>query len=220
MKADWFHISGAGRSGTSLMTGLIDAHPRCTVIPETLSKSLLHSGEGAPSERIARYMAACADAANEAAPLLWGHKSPTEHIEPMGRDGLLEYIEATKHIPCVFMLRDGRTCVASKMRRKGIPLQRALELWQFSIWHLGRLRDLGGPLLVVKYEDLVTNPAEELQRVCAFLGIEYEDAMLAGTASEKMQLGYRRAGFDAPAAIGPEQAWFSHIAEDLAALGY
>lgn len=215
-----FHISGAGRSGTSLMTGLIDAHPRCTVVPETLSKTLLHSGEGEPSARIAAYLAACESAATEAAPLIWGHKSPTEHVYPMGRDGALAYIEATKNIPCIFMLRDGRTCVVSKMRRKNAPLERAIELWKYSIWYLQRLREAGGPLLVVKYEDLVGDPAEELQRVCSFLGIEYEPVMMSGTTSEKMQVAYRRAGFDPPAPVGPEQDWFVALQPELQAVGY
>lgn len=215
-----FHISGAGRSGTSLMTGLIDAHPRCTVVPETLSKTLLHSGEGAPRERIVRYLEACEIAAAEAAPLLWGHKSPTEHVFPMGRDGALEFIEATKHIPCIFMLRDGRTCVVSKMRRKNAPLERAIELWKYSIWYLQRLREAGGPLLVVKYEALVADPISELQRVCSFLGRTYDDVMLSGTTSEKMQVAYRRAGFDPPAPVGPEQDWFVTLQPELQAVGY
>lgn len=220
MTARWFHIGGAGRSGTSLMTGLIDAHPSCTVVPETLSKSLLHSGEGEPRERIARYLEACDGAAREAAPLLWGHKSPTEHVLPLGEDGALQFLEATKNIPCVFMLRDGRTCVVSKMRRKGLPLEKAIALWKYSVWYLERLRETGCPLLVVKYEDLVADPVKELRRVSGFLGIEYDERMLAGTTSEKMQPAYRRAGFDPPAEVGPSQEWFASLQPELIVCGY
>jgi len=36
----------------------------------------------------------------------------------------------------------------------------------------------GYPVLAISYERLVTQPEEQLRRVCAFMGIEFRDEML------------------------------------------
>lgn len=215
-----FQVIGAGRSGTTLLASLIDAHPRCVALLEKLSRQHLYDAQSAPSERIEAFLAACEQEASVHEGLLWGHKTTTEHTGKLGEAGSIEFVRALSATPTIFIVRDGRTCVPSKMRRGKVSLDRAIELWKFSVWLLARFREAGGPLLVLKYEDLVTNAPRELAKVCAFLGVDYDDVMLSGTTNDKMQPVYRREGFDLPAAIGPAQSWFAEIANELAELGY
>ncbi len=52
-------------------------------------------------------------------------------------------------------------------------------------------------VLLVRYEDLVTEPAEQLQRVSDFLGMEYDDEMLAVERTDTSKLQH--------------QDWFSNL---------
>ena len=72
---------------------------------------------------------------------------------------------------------------------------------------------------VLKYEALVRDPASELTRVVEFLGFEYEPGMLAGVNSEKLQIEYRREGFDI-VDLGEDPPWVNEIAPELKSLGY
>lgn len=48
-----------------------------------------------------------------------------------------------------------------------------------------------GDVLLVRYEDLVTQPAEQLQRVSAFLGMRYDDDMLAVEKTDTSKLQHQ-----------------------------
>ena len=85
------HIIGAGRGGTSLVTGLIDAHPLCEIIPEAFSISYLMGQQWTPAEseenpavrvplRIDNFMTACREGAMRSQSPHWGHKTTTEQI--------------------------------------------------------------------------------------------------------------------------------------------
>lgn len=53
------------------------------------------------------------------------------------------------------------------------------QLWLDALSLVGRFKRLYGPkLLEVRYEDLVREPQAVLSRICAFLGLEFEPAML------------------------------------------
>lgn len=87
----------------------------------------------------------------------------------------------------VFQVRDPRDYLLSAAERKegrwrikfGSRLH-ALEIWRddqlggLTAWaHLGPER-----VFFQRYEDLITRPAEVLTALCAFLGVEFEEAML------------------------------------------
>ena len=120
----------------------------------------------------------------------------------------------------VHMLRDPRAIYVSDLRRRrqvpgSVPYRilnripgglAAVLLVQTTLaWldSVGRLRDNGrrfpGRYLVVRFEDLVTAPRETVQRLCAFVGIPFEEPMLDRVVeSHGHALGSR--GFDAAAA--------------------
>ena len=101
-------------------------------------------------------------------------------------------------------------------------------VWAESIWRFRRnRRRYGDRYLGVRFEDLVAEPDHEVQRICRFLGVAFEPAMLAQlVVSWGQRLGER--GIDRGAAdrwrdsIGPLaerwlRAWFGPT---LRSLGY
>ena len=89
----------------------------------------------------------------------------------------------------VYHVRDARDMAATWRRlQKKLPrlpkaagVQTAAPIWQSdqagSIKVLSYLRDSGRGLLV-HFEDLVTKPEEQAQRICEFLGVPYSQKML------------------------------------------
>lgn len=189
-----FQIIGAGRGGTSLMAGLIDAHPGCTVAFETHSLRHLIDAARPASERIQAYLNACTEEALLTPAQIWGHKTTTEQIRALGPAGVDDFLLRTANIPAIFIRRERDACVASKMKRANVPFDKAVAAWKFSIELMERLPEGS---LIVRFEDLVCGPELQLRRVCDFLGVEFMAQMLEGTASEKMLPEYRRDGFGA-----------------------
>lgn len=81
----------------------------------------------------------------------------------------------------IYMMRDPRdTCASSKISLAGYTLDRAIRDWEKSLLHgllakmfLGRNR-----FMLLKYEDLVRNPARQLARICNFLNVEFNECMI------------------------------------------
>ena len=155
-----------------------------------------------------------------------GEKTPA-HIRWV--DELLEWYPSAK---VVHMIRDPRAIYVSELKRRrerpeSIPyrwLVRAPALLRMfvlaeTVWawadSVARYRDLRvrhpESYLDVRFERLVADPLPQLQRLCGFLGVAFEPAMLRQkVVSEGARLG--DTGFDAGAAdrwrerIGPWEA--------------
>jgi hypothetical protein len=96
------------------------------------------------------------------------------------------------HLPIIFRLfpdaqvinivRDGRACVASLKRmpwwQEGVI--GGMTRWVQSMRKAAEAREKLRPdqYYELRYEDLVANPRPELERICAFLGEEFDEAML------------------------------------------
>jgi hypothetical protein len=148
----------------------------------------------------------------------------------------------------VHMLRDPRGIYVSDVRRRrlepGSLPYRLLALvspalaWVLLVqttvaWHRSftrmrlNARRHPGRYLVVRFEDLVINPESEIRRVCTFLGVDFEDAML-----ERIVVSYGHAlgmaGFDAHAAerwrqqiSRPANRWFRlWLGKPMRSVGY
>ena len=207
-----FFVVGAGRGGTSLLAALLDAHPDLRVGFEFESVSCLKGEAMSIDEREARATIArdrlrvfaerCGLEAGRYRRRLWGNKITTEQIA-----GLEDHNRANPDRPLdvlqllfreqfpdtkvVFILRDGRTCVRSKVRRTGQSVEVACERWRYSVQVLEYLRTCESDLHELKYEDLVADPDVVLCRVCQFLGVTVHPGMLKGTASSRLRPEYR-----------------------------
>lgn len=222
-----FHIIGAGRGGTSLLAGLIDAHRQCQVVFEKYSVMYLMGRQDTeaercqnPKDRKARrmdnFLRACDEHVAKYPGLICGHKSTTEQIK--GLDFFGEQSHQPDHVDTscsledigtvdyfagrisnkkvIFILRDGRTCVQSKVNRSGQSLQEAIKRWKFCVYVLNRLKNICPDFYLIKFEELIKYPEDKLKDICDFLGIEYDSRMLEGTSNPKMLKEYRRPDFD------------------------
>ncbi len=171
-------ISGAGRGGTSLLAGLLGYHPDLDVRFESHMNDLLGqvptSAENVAT-RLAAFRSGC-ELLAASSEKIWGNKVTTEQIGALtGKpfdgaaiDLFYNYHRDLKHI---FILRDGRTCVRSKVARTGQSIETACARWLYStkIFHYFESGRVNGT--TVKFEDLLVDPVAELKRICNFLGI-------------------------------------------------
>ena len=99
---------------------------------------------------------------------------------------------------CALILaRDYRAVVYSKMKR-GHSLEAAAIGWRKKMTQIEALTgDLPpGRKYRLKYEDLCDNPAQELTRICAFLGLAFSPVMLARPTDDIHHIGGSPSKFD------------------------
>jgi hypothetical protein len=158
-----------------------------------------------------------------------GEKTPA-HIRQA--DILLAWFPAGR---IVHMMRDPRAIYVSELRRRrqspgslpyrilrripgALPLVILAQVtlaWSEASWRGGRaMRRHPGRYLIVRFEDLVSRPEEEVRAISTFLGLEFEPGTLEQeVVSQGTRLG--EAGFDSHAASrwrsslpGWVDAWF------------
>lgn len=80
----------------------------------------------------------------------------------------------------VFLVRDGRAVVNSRLRKTpDEPLERTIERWQTRIRQTRLLvAERPADSTLVRYEELVTEPEAVVRRLATFLGLDYDEAML------------------------------------------
>jgi len=106
----------------------------------------------------------------------WGDKRPN-YIQDL--DVVLELFPDAQ---IIHMIRDGRDCVASLKRMKwwtfGYPA--SVYKWAHAIDTGLQARERLRPdqYHEIRYEDLVTDPAVHLQKLCAFLDEDFDETML------------------------------------------
>ena len=208
-----FLIVGAGRGGTSLLAALLDHHGALEVGFERFAVDLL-MGKKVRSNprtiyrtRVDAFLGACIQEAGRCRDRIWGNKITTEQLfgledhNTANPDEPLDVLENFFNIDLsgirvLFILRDGRTCVRSKMARTGQTLELACDRWLYSVTVYRFLKSRRDRSLCIKFEDLLQNPVEISNDICRFLGIGYRDSMLAGVGSDKMLPEYRQTSFD------------------------
>jgi hypothetical protein len=200
-----FLIIGAGRGGTSLLAGLLDYHTQVEVAFELFATDYLMGQQLTNQEtdifqqRVTAFIHGCQQTAQASSKPIWANKITTEQIASLesynqsALDSLFN--QYLKNIKVIFILRDGRSCVNSKVQRTGQPMQTACERWLYSVkcyqFFLQRSNSL-----CIKFEDLLYQPKTVLNQVCDFLNIAYQDAMLAGISNNKMLPDYQNSCFD------------------------
>lgn len=103
----------------------------------------------------------------------WGDKSPINTF-------YLRWISKTyPRAKYIHMLRDGRDVVASAVER-GRDVKSAVHRWNYGTRECLKLANEVGSerFLVVRYEELVSEPVSTLCSVCSFLGLDYKSRML------------------------------------------
>ena len=192
-------LIGAGRGGTSLLASMLDYHPSISVgferfafdflLGEKLAKEVHGDIEG----RLSAFDEACKQEAVKGESY-WGNKITTEQIMALVNcdgaswDSVPERFvsEVVRNQRVVFIVRDGRYCVQSKMERAGLSYEEALARWKDSVWLLNSFKEAGVKIHECRYEDLLKSPDLVLTGICRFLGQSFDPAMLKGTANPMM----------------------------------
>jgi hypothetical protein len=204
-------VVGVGRSGTTLLRLMLDAHPELTIPPEThFVPELIRAADkrGASPERIAEIMISqrqWADFGLDADEL----RGRLAVLEPLDAAGALRafyglyavradkprwgdktpiYVEHMREIEAalpearfVHLIRDGRDVALSRIRRaldEPPPAGRIARNWKRRIGAARKRARKLGHYLELRYEDLVTETEASLRRVCEFVELPYDAAML------------------------------------------
>lgn len=119
----------------------------------------------------------------------------------------------------VMLVRDGRGVFYSGLRH-GFGRRRSVSAWRN---HHARTFDLlerrvpPEHRLAIRYEDLVTDPAGALGRLCGFLDLEYEPAMLDFRAVTHHNVNGNAMKMTSTSALRLDEAWRTRLgSEDLA----
>jgi hypothetical protein len=218
-------VVGVGRSGTTLLRLMLDAHPQLAIGPETqFVADLVHLDDpvegivgartwgdfGLDADEFAR-RAADQDLAGVLRAFYslyaesqgksrWGEKTPG-YVRSM--DSIAAVLPEARF---VHLIRDGRD-VALSRRARGMgadkPMAKTANLWRRRIEDArAQAHDLDGRYLELRYEDLVADPEPQLRRVCEFIELDFDPAMLRhdeGADERLAELGDL-------AAEGPRQA--------------
>ena len=166
----------------------------------------------------------------------WGDKTPL----------YMQYLPLLERLfpeaAYVHLVRDGRDAATSFLEVPagimtagwGHPRDAAGFAAQWAIEVRGARalgRRVGERYIEVRYEELVASPGEELRRICAFAGLEYDDAMLGYVGQTDSARKEHQRRLDEPPRVGvrdwrtempPEDvAAFESVAGDLLGdLGY
>ena len=204
-------VVGVGRSGTTLLRLMLDAHSDLAIGPETqFVPDLIHHDDpiesiigartwsdfGLDPDEFAR-RAADADLAGVLRAFYslyaesqgksrWGEKTPG-YVKTM--DSIAAVLPEARFI---HLVRDGRD-VALSRRRRGMgadkPMAKTANLWRRRIEDARtQMRRLDRRYLELRYEDLVADPEPHLRRICEFVELPFEPAMLRHTESAPERL--------------------------------
>jgi hypothetical protein len=108
------------------------------------------------------------------------------------------YDEEPARTLAVVLARDYRAVVHSKMKR-GVSLEAAAVGWRKKMREIdaATLDLTANSVHVLRYESLCEDPRRELNRLCAFLDIEFSDAMLQRPTNDVHHIGGSPSKFDA-----------------------
>lgn len=184
------------------------------------------------AERAGMFRQACLTEIRRHPTKKWGNKLTTEHLFGLEDHNALNppyqpildrfFREVVPEFQIVFILRDGRTCVSSKVRRTGQTWEHAAYRWHYAVRVLKTLQQLTRPVCIVRFEDLVREPRASLERICDYLLVPFHQSMLRQTQSELLMPEYRNVEFDRSKLAVPDLP--EHIAAflrpDLEYCGY
>lgn len=123
---------------------------------------------------------------------VFGDKAPdVEHFIPQ----LMMLVPEAK---IVHVVRDGRASAASKANRAHKTLLLAAQEWVESLTMGLHNQGLMGEerYKLLRYEDLLSAPEATTRELCAFLGLEFDPAMVAETPRENDGNAYVKSAFD------------------------
>jgi hypothetical protein len=124
--------------------------------------------------------------------------------------GLDLYLEKPDEVRIILLSRDGRGFLYSNLKRNLFNREKSVYRWmRYYDRTLPFLKKYvqGKHMIHIKYEDLATDPAAQLNRVCSFLGIDFEESMLDFACHEHHITNGNDMRFQRSSEIRPDFAW-------------
>jgi hypothetical protein len=178
-------------------------------------------------------MKACKKMANKHAKYIWGNKITTEQLmglEEHNNNNQSQKLDifdmffnhTFKRQKIVFILRDGRNCVNSKVKRTGQPMKNACRKWSYSVEMYRFLKNCHSNNRCIRFEDLLADTEYVLSDICDYLGIQYQAHMLKGVENTKMIKEYRSKSIEPNKAkdVFLPKEYLTMIHQDLEYCGY
>jgi hypothetical protein len=210
-------LVGCPRSGTTLLSVMLHAHPRIAMPPETrfllptyytrsrfgdltveenrraLGRAMTQRGSqfadlGLKRKDVVAKIAAGPPTFGSAAGTIWREfarsrgKARWGEKRPAYWQSMDVILRLFPDAQVIHLVRDGRSCVASLKQVTWWPdgVMGGMATWVLADQRLRRLgKELGADSYYrIQYEDLLADPRAELERLCDYLGEEFDDAML------------------------------------------
>ena len=169
-------IGGCGRSGTTVLNGLLSCHPEVQVVDietsafcQTAYRGHLDLDADFKLERVFRRLVGI-----EIPPACsrWAEKTPKNVLFAARA---LEYLGPGARF--IHIVRDGRDVVTSRHRRAPDRYWVSPHRWVMDV-EAGRALEEHQQVTTVRYEDLMCDLEDQLRRLCAFLDLPFDDRML------------------------------------------
>jgi hypothetical protein len=173
-------ILGAPRSGTTLLATMISRHTEIAVLNEDrgwmmrrlLGKAIVGNKRCVPNQIELK-------------------KRSRLHFRFLKKLGLAKEYQSSRYsieeyltlpnIKIIGLIRNGDDVISSQLNRSKKSLRRASYRWCRAIEILyGLKKRYENLVMVVSFENLVIEPKANMERIAAFLGVEYQDRMLEG----------------------------------------
>ena len=168
-------VVGCGHSGTSSMVAILDSHSHIWAVPD---ESFVFSSY---PEKLEEWVRDWDRSALVAGKRRWVEKTPN-HIRRVG-----QILQRFPDARVIIMIRDGRD-VACSIKARVNDFNAGIKRWvkdnraSEEYWEHPQV-------MIVKYEELVANPASKLAELCEFVGEPFEDEMLNFHQKERRWYG-------------------------------
>lgn len=170
-------ILGNGGGGTSLLRGLLHAHPDLYIDFE-FGRTL----NMVPEDELMEWV----DKRTNHTPLIWGNKVPIEQfITRKWSDANI--VSIIDYFKVIWLFRRYSKYIKPQTKGKALNTYKKNWEWGQSLYWGMRERDPYS-VIQVSFEDLLLRPDIELTRICQFIDIKFIGEMLKGT----MDTGYKK----------------------------
>jgi len=180
-----FLITGTHRSGSGILAAMLQAHPDVRMAIGGRHEHLLGAVPEAAAtvaNRLRGFRAACeADSKGQAG--IWGSRIAADPLTANGicddESAIEPFLSEFADLKHIFVARDGRTYIRSMLLHEGHSIDVASRSWLFFVKLLRSSRQQRANVTLVKFEELMLNPAQALLGICEFLGLEYSPELLS-----------------------------------------
>lgn len=132
-------------------------------------------------------------------------------------DGMHLYQQAPEFTRIISLIRDGRAVFNSGLRR-GLTPAAAISAWRRPYSRALPILEKNVPeadWLRIRYEDLAQNPSQTLDKVCDFLGLDYQPNMMDYKQSGSHIANGNRMRLKEDATIRLDERWKSELSGEM-----